>query len=60
MSLDRPHSSPAQGGGLVKMPDTVAQVESQTMGSGFTVYFSVASIEDVGGFFSTLLLLIKI
>jgi hypothetical protein len=47
--LDRPNSSPAQGGGLVKMPDTVAQVESQAMGSGFTVYYMVDSIEEVRG-----------
>ena len=33
----------------MKMPDTVAQVESQAMGSGFTVYYMVDSIEEVRG-----------
>jgi hypothetical protein len=31
------------------MPDMVPRVESQAMGSGFTVYYFVDSIEEVRG-----------
>jgi hypothetical protein len=36
-----------QGGGLVKMPEGIANTKEQVMGKGFTVYFWVNSIEEV-------------
>jgi len=40
------HDDPGLGGGIVKMPDECGP-NNQSLGSGFTVYYFVDSLEKV-------------